>query len=48
MAFAKVENYNGAPALLIDGKPYPPMCATIRTINGDVSHADEAYYKRLG
>ena len=48
MAIARVENYNGAPALMIDGKPYAPMCATIRTIDGDVSRADENYYKRLG
>ena len=31
MAKAKIENYNGAPAVMIDGKPYPPMFATIRT-----------------
>ena len=33
---------------MINGKPYAPMCATIRTIDGDVSRADENYYKRLG
>ena len=48
MAIAKVENYNGAPALLIDGKVYPPMFATIRTVDGDVSRADEDYYRHLG
>ena len=48
MAFAKVENYNGAPALMIDGKPYPPMCATIRTMNGTQMCVDQGYYKKLG
>ena len=48
MAIAKVENYNGAPALIIDGKPYPPMYATIRTINGEEMVIDEEYYKKLG
>ena len=48
MAFAKVENVNGSPALVIDGKVYPPMYATIRTVNGDESCADEEYYRRLG
>ena len=48
MAIAKVEQYNGAPALIIDGKPYPPMYATIRTINGEEMVIDEEYYKKLG
>lgn len=48
MAVAKVEYYNGAPALTIDGKVYPPMYATIRTINGTENVIDEEYYKKLG
>ena len=48
MAKAKVQNINGSPALVIDGKVYPPMYATIRTVLGDESYADENYYKRLG
>ena len=48
MAKAKVENYNGSPALIIDGKPYPPMYATIRTINGQETVFDAEYFKHLG
>ena len=48
MAIAKVQNYNGSPALMINGKPYPPMYATIRTINGTEMVIDEEYYKKLG
>lgn len=48
MAQAQVKNYNGAPALFIDGKVYPPMFATIRTIDDNTSHADEDYYRHLG
>jgi len=45
---AKVENYNGYPAIMVDGKPYPPMMATIRTNNRDHMVIDEEYYKNLG
>ena len=45
---AKVENYNGYPAIMVDGKPYPPMMATIRTNNRDHMIIDEEYYKNLG
>ena len=48
MAIAEVKYYNGAPALFVDGKPYPPMYATIRTINGEETVIDEEYYKKLG
>ena len=48
MAIAKVQNHNGAPALFIDGKVYPPMYATIRTINGNKTAIDKEYYRRLG
>ena len=34
MAISKIERYNGQPAIMIDGKPYPPMMATIRTMMG--------------
>lgn len=44
----KVSDYNGSPAILIDGKPYPPMMATIRTNGIDKTHIDEEYYKNLG
>lgn len=45
---AKVDNYNGYPAIIVDGKPYPPMMATIRTNNRDSMVIDEEYYKNLG
>ena len=45
---AKVENYNGYPAIMVEGKPYPPMMATIRTNNRDHMIIDEEYYKNLG
>ncbi len=45
---AKVENYNGYPAIMVDGKPYPPMMATIRTNNRDHMVIDEEYYRNLG
>lgn len=48
MATAKIENYNGSPALIIDGKAYPPMFATIRTNNYDSMMIDGEYYKNLG
>ncbi len=41
MPIAKVERYNGAPAILIDGVPYPPMTMTTQT-------ADENYLRSLG
>ena len=48
MAIAEVKMHNGSPALFIDGKVYPPMYATIRTINGEENVIDEEYYKKLG
>lgn len=48
MTKARIEQYNGSPAILIDGNPYPPMMATIRTNNRTNMIIDEAYYKSLG
>lgn len=48
MAIARIEHYNGSPALMIDGKPYPPMCATICNNAGDHMIVDAEYYKKLG
>lgn len=48
MAKARIENYNGAPAVMIDGKAYPPMFATIRTNNRDHMLIDSDYYRSLG
>lgn len=32
MSFARIESYNGAPAIMIDGRPYPPMAMTTRIV----------------
>ncbi len=48
MIKARVESYNGAPAIMINGKPYPPMMATIRTSRLTYMDIDREYYKRLG
>ena len=45
---ARVENYNGYPAIMVDGKPYPPMMATIRTNAIDSMKIDKEYYRNLG
>ena len=46
---AEIKNYNGRPAIVIDGKPYPPMMATIRTMK-DCNEIlfDKNYFKALG
>lgn len=41
MSFAEVKKVNGSPALVIDGRAYPPMAMTTRF------HKPE-YIKRLG
>lgn len=48
MATTKILNYNGRPAIMIDGKPYPPMMATITTTKDNKRYLDEEYYKNLG
>ncbi len=48
MSKARIEKYNGAPAIMIDGKPYPPMFATIRTNKIDSMAVDADYYRHLG
>ena len=45
---ARLENHNGYPAIMIDGKAYPPMMATIRTNNRDSIIFDEEYFRELG
>ena len=41
MSFAEVKNINGSPALVIDGKTFPPMAMTVRFNKPD-------YIRRLG
>ncbi len=48
MAKAKFENYNGSPALIIDGKVYPPMTATIRSRLCEQFTMDKEYLHQLG
>ena len=45
MAKAHVENYNGYQAIMIDGKPYPPMLATFYARKDDQVIIDHDYYK---
>ncbi len=46
---AEIKNYNGRPAVFIDGKPYPPYMATIRTVkDGKEIVFDRDYFKNLG
>ena len=48
MSIAKVENYNGYPAIMVDGVAYPPMMATIRTNMKDHIKIDREYIRELG
>lgn len=48
MAKARFENYNGSPALIIDGKVYPPMTATIRSRLREQFTMDKEYLAALG
>ena len=45
---AEIKDLNGRPAIFIDGKPYPPMMATIRTINDSEVIFDRDYVVNLG
>lgn len=46
---AEIKNHNGRPAIFIDGKPYPPYTATVRTLKDSVNVIfDRAYFENLG
>lgn len=45
---AEIRNHNGRPAIFIEDKPYPPMMATIRTINDSEIVFDRDYFVNLG
>ncbi len=46
---AEIKDLNGRPAIFIDGKPYPPMMATIRTMkDGKEIVFDRDYFENLG
>ncbi len=46
---AEIKNLGGRPTIFIDGKPYPPMMATIRTIKDDNEIVfDKDYFYNLG
>ena len=38
MSYAEVKKVNGSPALVIDGKTYPPMAMTVRFNKPDYIH----------
>ena len=44
---AEIKMHNGRPAIFIEDKPYPPMMATIRTINDSEIHFDRDYFVNL-
>lgn len=39
MSYSTIENYNGEPAIMIDGKPYPPMAMTTRIVKPEYLEA---------
>ena len=45
---AYIKDYNGYPALFVDGKPFPPMMATIYSRKDNEVIMKEEYYKNLG
>lgn len=46
---AEIKTYNGKPTIFIDGKPFSPMMATIRTMkNGEEIIFDKKYFENLG
>ncbi len=48
MAKAYIKNYNGYPAIMIDGKPYPPMMATFYAHKDGRLIIDHDYYENFG
>jgi len=46
---AELRDLGGRPAIFIDGVPYPPMMATVRTMrDGKEIIFDKDYFKNLG
>lgn len=46
---AEIRDHNGRPAIFIDGVPYPPMMATVRTMQNENEIVfDKEHFKRLG
>lgn len=45
---AKIKDLNGRPAIFVDGNPYPPMMATIRTRRDRSVDFDKEYFENLG
>ncbi len=45
---AEIREYNGRPAIYINGEYFPPMMATIRTNAYDHMEIDRNYYRELG
>ncbi len=48
MAKAHVEMFNGSPAIIVDGKPCPPMTITVSRRSARSPEEQQAYYRRLG
>ena len=45
---AELKKLGGRPAIYIDGKVYPPMMATVRTVDGSELRFDRDYFVNLG
>lgn len=45
-AQAKIADWNGTPAIIVDGKPVPPMLMTMT--EWDIGDYERPYFKRLG
>ena len=45
---AEIRPYHSRPAIMVDGKAYPPMMATIRTNNRENLVLDPDYFRELG
>ena len=45
---AEIKDYNGRPAIHVNGEIIPPMMATIRTNNRENMCIDKEYYRELG
>lgn len=47
MAIAKIENYNGEPAFIIDGKPYPPFTYVASNHASGTVESEEEFVKQI-
>lgn len=48
MAKAHIRQHNGAPAIIVDGVPCPPMTITVSGGGGMTPDERTAYFRKLG